>query len=396
MTSEGSNSGSFAKIGHWLDDHWRATIPVGGAGIMAVATHFLAKEGSSSYLWLVFMVGVLVTAFGAVLSVRHSNRLSRVKLELENARDPSRVFLLVSAFAEDWQVELEHQLVVQLGRKGYRATLFAPSHDYSATEQDDHFRDVLNRSADYVGGIVIPIEPESRKAELLKFAHEFQKPIVFVDNAPFGESECPDNATFVGVSSTLGGFLAAVALENALGTDKQACTILVVAAITQVARQNEIKARLAQSRPTWKLEIDPGGMFDREQARTLVDRRLRNSDQTRVDAIVCTSDAMTLGCLDAIRGLNENEAPQVVIGYDGIAVTRGLVNNSSSPLRRVVVQDTHEIAVACATALSDLLQGITPSDFRLIRPYLYPIVHDLGSGPPASAARTIITAHRDD
>ena len=320
------------------------------------------------------------TIIGAVLTVRQSSRLSLIKRELENARDPKRVFLLTSALTEEWQVELEHDLLVQLSRKGYRPTLFAPSRNYSASEQDDHFREVLGRSADYVGGIAIPIEPESRKAEILKFAREFRKPIVFVDNAPFDESECPDITTFVGVSSTEGGMLAAVALENALSTDEEERTILVVASNTQIARQGEIKARLAQSRPQWKLEIDKGGMFNREQAQGLVDRRLRDTEQAKVDAIVCTSDSMTLGCLDALRDVGAEEAPEVVIGYDGIALTRRIVDDSSSPLRRVVVQDTHDLAVAAATALSDLLQGRTQLGFRLIRPYLYPTLPDLGAG----------------
>lgn len=281
--------------------------------------------------------------------------------------------LLTSAFTNVWHVELQHNLINQLSRKGYWPIFFAPSHNYSPSEQADHFQEILVRpDDDYVGGIVIPIEPESRKAEILTFAREFDKPIVFVDNAPFDESECPDIMTFVGVSSTEGGKLAAEALENALSTDEEERTILVVASDKQTARQDEIDARLAQSRPQWKVEINRGGKFNRDEARTVVDRRLMDTEQGKVDAIVCTSDSMTLGCLDALRALDAKEAPKVVIGYDGIALTHRLVDDPSSPLKSVVVQDTHELAVAAATALSDLLQGSTRLPFRLIRPHLYP------------------------
>ncbi len=375
--------GFFTNAGRWLDDHWRGALPAVGAAVMTGAMHFLSMKDASNWFWLMFIAGVAATIVGSVLTVRQSTKISQMRRELLDARDPNRVFLL-TARTEDWQVELERDLIVQLTHRGYRPTIFVPSRDYSPSEQGLHFHEILDRPSDYVGGIVIPIRPEYRRPEISQFVNDFGRPVVFVDNAPFAEEECPGLTGFVGVSSNDGGKLAASALEAAFRAVDEERTILVVASTSQTSRQRAMAKRLAQSRSRWALEIDEGGDFDRQQAQKIVDLRIRSKKKPKIDAIVCTSDAMTLGCLDALGQLRTTEAPKVVIGYDGIKLTRRIIDDGASPLKRVVVQDTHELAVAATIALSDLIRNRQVSVFQWIKPYLYPTLPSLAGGASKS------------
>ena len=67
------------------------------------------------------------------------------------------------------------------------------------------------------------------------------------------------------------------------------------------------------------------------------------------DAVFCTNDEMALGAVDALRATDSPGT--VVIGVDGIAEARTLIDSGTSPLRATVVQDCDRLAESAVNAL---------------------------------------------
>lgn len=383
MKEEKESGGRMERLGRFIDDYLPAVVPAFGYGLMGVFGIKLSDR--RWYWWVGFGFGFVVSVIGSVLAVRNIFRASQLNArinalneEIGAERDPKRVFLITSAHTEEWQVFFQHNLLVQLRTLGFRPTVFTPLVNYSPEEQERHFREILERKKDYIGGLVIPIIPERRRDELRKFVEAFGNPIVFVDNAPFEKGEdYPPRTAFVGVSSSAGGELAARAVIVS-SSSQPIRKVLVIASNTQVARQNSFKKHLEQSLLGYDVVIDDGGLFSRDQAYNITLKRLQSAIQKKdpFDAIFCTSDSMTLGCLEAIRemgGLEGFREPRV-FGYDGIATTIRLADDPKSPLQYVVVQDHHEIAVAAIEQLERLTKGenLMTAVPIFVPPRLYP------------------------
>lgn len=380
MKEEKESRGRMERLGRFIDDYWIAMVPVFGSGLTGVFGIMLGDPGWWRwrwYWWVGFGLGVVVGAIGLVLAACNISRVSQLKEEIEAARDPKRVFLITSALTEEWQVFFQHNLLFQFKNLGFRPTVFTPLMNYSPGEQEQHFLQILERKKDYIGGLVIPIIPERRRNELRKFVEDFGNPIVFVDNAPFEEDEdYPPRTAFVGVRSSDGGELAARAVIVSFSS-QPICKVLVIASNTQVARQNSFKKHLVQSLLKYDVVIDEGGLFCRDKAYNITLKRLKSAIQKNdpFDAIFCTSDSMTLGCLEAIRemGVLEGFREPRVFGYDGIATTIRLADDPKSPLQCVVVQDHHEIAVAAINQLDRLTKGEKLMQVSIfVPPHLYP------------------------
>jgi DNA-binding LacI/PurR family transcriptional regulator len=383
----------FQACGAWLDDHWRPVLPVLGMGITAVFGVLMSSSiWYRWYWWVGLAAGLVVAFFGSVLGVRDATRASKLRSQIEQlkgemytARDHKRVFFVTSALTEDWQVSLEHNTLVHLWNRGFRPTVFAPLRNYSPNEQEGHFREIVERSQDYVGGLVIPIGPERRRAELHHFIEKFAKPIVFVDNPPFEhEYDYPARTRFVGFNSALGGQLAAKAViaRSSPGGIRR---VLVIASDTQLARQQLFKEHLVMAQPDCAVVIDEGGCFSRDAAYDVVRRHLLKGLDTKepFDVVFCTSDLMALGCLDAIRSIEDRSGFQKprVFGYDGIEATLRLVKEGNSLLERVVVQDAHSLAVTAAEQLLRLLAGEDLRGSVWLEPTLYPSLERASSVP---------------
>jgi ribose transport system substrate-binding protein len=74
-------------------------------------------------------------------------------------------------------------------------------------------------------------------------------------------------------------------------------------------------------------------------------------------AIFCTDDEMGLGAVDALATPSPATERTVVIGIDGIAEAKALIDSGTSPFRATVVQDTDQLAVSVADALVKLHRG---------------------------------------
>jgi ABC-type sugar transport system substrate-binding protein len=157
------------------------------------------------------------------------------------------------------------------------------------------------------------------------------------------------------MSSEEGGRLAAELLIEFLDGANTEKTVLIVAGKSQVKRQEEFMKRLSDE-TAWKVIPNADGKFSRTRAREIVEGWL--SGDSIPDAIFCTCDSMTLGCLDALNNNKKKGSKVMVIGYDGIPETLQLVRDRRSPLRGLVEQDPERVAVEAAHMLAQLISTV--------------------------------------
>jgi ABC-type sugar transport system substrate-binding protein len=215
--------------------------------------------------------------------------------------------------------------------------------------------------------------------ELAVVVKQLSIPIAFVDrNPPVPDSEILPKLTYVSVSDKAGGELAADAvldLTNTIAVKR----ILVIAGFAKSRRHEAFRNRLvtAETLKGCELVVTQDGKFDRWIAENVAHNHLSTASEESkpFDAVFCTADSMTLGCLDAIERLARRtkiRKPRV-IGYDGTTTTKNLIDTRQSPLTRVVIQDSKELAGAAIAQLIKLNQS--EEDVKKviwIDPYLYP------------------------
>ena len=299
----------------------------------------------------------------------------RSAFEQEAKRNRS-VFLQIAALTEEWQVELNSKLLQALQTAHLSCNILAPSKNHKLSEERFLQRQVLADADNYMGGLaIISGWPDEQIKELLNFADQFQRPVVFIDqNPPISEKEIPKNVSFVSVRDSAGGLLAAEAVLQ-LADQRAVRRILVIAGFAKPNRHETFKQAIRS-----KLGFDPDlskrGDFNRETSEHVVLEFLVNglNENKPFDVVFCTSDSMTLGCLDAIDRIHDwkDYLKPRVIGYDGTASTQRLAERGRSSLACVVVQDTEKLAQIAVQQLGKMHIGEHAERIAWVEPYLVP------------------------
>jgi ABC-type sugar transport system substrate-binding protein len=373
---------SFSSLGRWIDNHWRVLVAAVGSASIAFGGHMLRSQPNVTIWQFVFGAGILCAIVGSILVYAEQKNNKSLREEIRRLEEEivigrgRRIFFVIAALTEEWQLELEQHLLNELRHNELEPTVFVPIGNYLAVEQDNHFREILRHKDDYAGGLVVSMFPEKRSAKLLSFASEFNKPVVFIDNVSFeSDTKYLPHVGYVGTSAKEGGKLAAQAVVEC-SEEIKIQRILVIAGTTQLARQNTFKQIVIENMPDCEIVIDEDGNFDRETSRLVTLLRIKDSLRRKApfQLIFCTTDSMTLGCLDALNQISDwqgYEKPRV-IGHDGIVATKKLVNTEDSPLIRIVVQEPMEVAGEAVQELVKLLEGKRNREPIWIQPYLYP------------------------
>lgn len=302
--------------------------------------------------------------------------LTRKELEIETAAN-KRVFLLVAAFMEEWQIELEFEIIQALRNAELSCTILVPAHNYEYGEHQALQREAEADAKNHLGGLVIiPVWGAEKAQELIDFARRLAKPVVFVDqNPPLPNDQIPSNVSYVSVSDAEGGELAADAVLELEGAEAFQ-RILVMAGPARFNRQNCFDARLRSRLPKCELVISTDGVFNRDVTEKIASELLIRALENRqpFDVVFCTTDSMTVGCLNAIAKISDwkGKGPPKIVGYDGIASTRRLVTSGNSPIARIVVQDPKEVARASVDQLLLLHHAKNPERSYSVPPYLFP------------------------
>jgi DNA-binding LacI/PurR family transcriptional regulator len=212
---------------------------------------------------------------------------------------------------------------------------------------------VVENRDQYFGGLVIASQfADDNLRELRKFAGDVKLPVIFIDHVPpQADAMFPSNTSWVTVRDSAGGTKAVEAVV-ALGIEPK--RILVIAGPAKKDRHEFFRQGIEERWPTCTVRITTDGGFNRRTAEEIVYDILAEAiaQKTAYDVIFCTTDSMTLGCLDAMQRLDwKGESRPYVIGYDGIEATRRLILRRQTQLKRVVVQDVEKLA---GTAIQEL------------------------------------------
>jgi ABC-type sugar transport system substrate-binding protein len=297
-----------------------------------------------------------------------------------------RVFLILAAFKDEFQIELNYYLLKIATARGLIVQVYCPSEDFSLDAQRASQAQIIQNAGQYSGGLLVASQfADDAIPELEKFARTVSLPLVLIDHVPPGENsedakfEFPDNVKWVTVSDTEGAH-EAVSAVGEISVEPQ--RILVIAGPKKKDRQLTFKAGVEARWPKCVVTIDTDGNFNRQETEKIVRWRLTRSLEHKApyDIIFCTTDTMTLGCLDAIQSMQWAGgvlAPRV-IGYDGIKATKDLIVRGRTPLRRVVVQDPERMAGEAITRLLALKDStnkrneLDEKSVSWIQPTLFP------------------------
>ncbi|MGM1059885.1 sugar ABC transporter substrate-binding protein [Saccharothrix sp. Mg75] len=281
-------------------------------------------------------------------------------MDIRRGRRPRRAFLITSAFDQKyWVAEFVQRLHGVLDRGGIDLVLKVPDRDYDSAAQAHHLRRVLARRQDYLGGFVAATEVHRLQPDLVAFCAELARPVVFMDIEPFDENRYPRGSAFVGYLSSDIGALAGRWLVGWLERSGRPAHVLVVASREHRARQVWCAQVLRAGLAGVSIEVNDRCAFQRVRAFDAVRAHVRELDgRTALDAVFCTNDEMALGAVDALRATpSPSTGGTVVVGVDGIAEARTLVDRGTSPLRATVVQDSHRLAQSAVHALVKLHEG---------------------------------------
>lgn len=348
------------KIIDIAKNNYRVAVPGLGAGSLAVSGYFLAQN-SWAWYWIITLLGFCLTVLGSYLihrvEVTNGELKKRLlKLEGENlVAVNSTIFLITANFSQEWQVELENNIILHAHKSGYSCAVLAPTQPNNLGEQEALLRDVLFGHRRYGGGLLIVAKLNDRITEIIK---ESRIPIVVVDaNPPENELANCRHVSFVSVDDAAGGKLAATAVMRDF---KELSRVFVLAGPAKHRRhyvfRDEIKAKF----PKCEVVINEWGDFNRSSAEKVALSKLQSEiDSGRgFDAIFCTTDSMTLGCWDALNRIKwgKRKSPSLY-GYDAVLETRRALDQGIPPLRCAVMQDASEVASQSINEIRRMLNG---------------------------------------
>lgn len=319
------------------------------SGLIVAGTVALARGGlltSSVPLWSLPVAGVPVVASLLLLW----NRVGK-------PGQARQAFVVVPAFEQKyWLAGLVQRVHERLDRDGVDMVLKLPACDYDSSAQTRLLNRVQDRRTAYIGGIVVATAVDQQRAALTEFCAASGLPVVFTDAEPFEhEHEYPDNAVYVGYRSAQLGELAGTWLVEQLrqrGVTRP--HVLIIASREHSARQEQCRKVLQDAISDVLITELADCDFQRSRAYDAVCAHIRRlgSRELWLDAVFCTNDEMALGAVDAI-GSTPSTATQdaVVIGIDGTAEAKALIDKGTSPLRATVIQDASRLAERTVLAL---------------------------------------------
>jgi ribose transport system substrate-binding protein len=299
-------------------------------------------------------------------------------------RRTRRAFLVTSAFRQKyWLAGLVQHMHGVLDRNGIDLVLKVPGRDYDAAAQAHHLRRILDGRHGYVGGIIVVTDVQRSRPDLTEFCSELALPVVFTDIEPFDdENQYPDNAAFVGYLSSDLGTLAGRWLVAHL---RQRCRrrphVLIIASQEHQTRQTSCADILRTELTGVSITVNDSCAFQRSRAYDAVRSHIRSLDSRhgRLDAVFCTNDEMALGAVDALRATTSPATTDtVVVGVDGIAEARTLIDTGTSALRATVVQDSDRLA----QSVVDVLEKMHKHRKTPRRNILGPEVYEARYAPP--------------
>lgn len=293
----------------------------------------------------------------------------------------AQAFVLISAFTQTrWLTGLLEDLSRSLDRHDIDLVVKLPQHDHSGRSQLQQIATLRKKRRAYLGSFIIFERPEHVRPQLVALCREIGRPVVFIDVRPFGDAEAyPPRSAFVGCSAgEIGERAAQVVGKELLDRGVEAPRVLVVAAESQGDRQARFTSTLREILPSAAVDVTVLGLFARERAREIVDRRIRHlgGRGERLDAIFCTNDEMALGAVDAVQqriAAGGSVDDLVILGVDGIAEATAAIQAGTTAFQATIVQDTRRLAEVAVDILLRLRAGERVPSETFIPTTVYPM-----------------------
>jgi ribose transport system substrate-binding protein len=294
-------------------------------------------------------------------------------------RSSTRVFVILPAFIQHpWFTEVLQNLLRTLDAQHLDVVIKIPARDFSVQGQALHFRSIIHSSYDYVGGFIIPAEPENLQFEIIQFCQQIHIPVVFMDVRPFSKvSDYPSNSSFVGYDPAEIGQRAAYYILRYVSQNQiDKPTVLIVGSKAQHARQEVCERVLRDKFPEAEIFVNNKGEFERDRAKEIVLAKLKEAiaKARPIDVIFCTNDEMALGAVEAISIVQrETKLSTIVIGVDGAHKALTLIQSGESPFKATIVQDARRISEVAADLLLRQLAGEKIETEHLLHTETYPL-----------------------
>jgi ribose transport system substrate-binding protein len=326
-------------------------------------------SGGATLLWF-SLTSVGVAAVSAVVWMAYRAH-----------RGGRRAFLVTSAFSQKYFLAaFAERLHDALDREGIDLVLKAPDREYDASSLSHHLNRLLERRRDYLGGVVLAAELSQLRGDLVTFCRKSRLPVVFTDVEPFpDESAYPENTAFVGYDTGALGELAGRWLVAHLRGESRP-HVLVVASREHDARQRRCEQVLRLGLPDVSVTVDDSCGFSRSRAHRAVRAHIAGLPAgQRLHAIFCTNDEMALGAVDALSPATPGTRGTVVVGVDGVAEVRALIDSGTGPLRATVVQDADRMAGCIVDVLAKMHRGHRVDRRRVLDAEVYEAVGVTGT-----------------
>jgi DNA-binding LacI/PurR family transcriptional regulator len=217
-------------------------------------------------------------------------------------------------------------------------TFLVPSEAYSGPEYLAKLDELIGKQRGFKGGIVAPTLAGVKAQEIRKCLSFFRIPIVLVDVDPYGGTSLPDNVYYVGIHNRKGGLLAGSYLLRELKRIERP-RVLVLANQDQSDRH---EAFVERTTGNFHIELQFAQFSAEDGERRTQDVLMRSAEPFH--AIFAVSDELALGAVAALsKCLPPLTKPPIVVGFDGFAPARLLIDCGLTPLKSTVVQDPYEL-----------------------------------------------------
>jgi DNA-binding LacI/PurR family transcriptional regulator len=217
-------------------------------------------------------------------------------------------------------------------------TFLVPSEAYSGPEFLAKLDELVGKQRGFKGGIVAATLSGVKAQDIRRTLSFFRIPIVVVDVDPYRGMTLPDNIYYVGINNRKGGALAGGYLVKQLA-DIARPRVLVLANDDQADRH---EAFIERTERHFEVVVQPVQFSAEEGKRWTLHALMRASEPFH--AIFAVSDELALG---AVAALAEYQPPPgsspIVVGFDGFAPAKLLIDSGLTPFRNTVVQDPYEL-----------------------------------------------------
>lgn len=283
------------------------------------------------------------------LALVEANKAYTIGLSVPNGEE-KQINLLVSALkkqAEEKKVTLKIE--------------FAANHHKNQVDQIKGF--VRDKAA----AIIVDIVNDQRIDELIAAADDV--PLIFVGHSPVSDV-ADDYITFIGADEERAGKIQAEFLINFFRAKNESSVRLVLMRgdMTSHYTQKRIQA-MKDALDAADLEVDYVLDESGEWKQATAAEKMAAFIETGVDfqAVVCQSDEMALGCIEAMKQGNMNPVAVPVLGMDGL--DEALAAVADDELALTILQDAEVQGETAINAAIYLANGETNLGVFLEVPY---------------------------